>query len=39
MNGSATYSYDGDRRRVQKAITGGATTTYVYDAKGELAAE
>ncbi len=38
MNGSATYSYDGDGRRVTKA-TGSVTTTYVYDAAGGLAAE
>jgi RHS repeat-associated protein len=31
--------YDGDGRRVTKAIPGGATTTYVYDAQGDLAAE
>ncbi|MGO4882427.1 MAG: hypothetical protein ACLP59_16585 [Bryobacteraceae bacterium] len=37
-NGTATYTYDGDGRRVTKT-TGGATTTYVYDAKGDLAAE
>lgn len=34
----ASYAYDGDGRRVQKA-TGGTTTTYVYDAQGEMAAE
>ncbi len=33
------YSYDGDGRRVKKAVTGGATTYYVYDAQGNLAAE
>jgi RHS repeat-associated protein len=37
-NGSATYTYDGDGRRVTKT-TGGVTTTYVYDAGGNLAAE
>jgi len=37
-NGSATYTYDGDGRRVTKT-TGGVTTTYVYDAAGDLAAE
>ncbi len=37
-NGTATYTYDGDGRRVTKT-TGGVTTTYVYDAKGDLAAE
>ncbi len=37
-NGTATYTYDGDGRRVTKT-TGGVTTTYVYDAKGDLASE
>ena len=37
-NGTATYTYDGDGHRVTKT-TGGVTTTYVYDAKGDLAAE
>jgi len=37
-NGSATYTYDGDGRRVEKTA-GGVTTTYVYDAMGNLAAE
>jgi YD repeat-containing protein len=32
------YKYDGDGKRVQK-VTGSATTTYVYDAAGQLAAE
>jgi len=35
---STTFTYDGDGRRVMKA-NGSASTTYVYDAKGELAAE
>lgn len=35
---AVTYAYDGDGRRVGKTA-GGATTTYVYDAKGDLAAE
>jgi RHS repeat-associated protein len=34
----ATYSYDGDGKRVMRSING-ASTTYVYDAAGELAAE
>ena len=38
-NGLVTYYYDGDGHRVQKVVTGGATTTYVYDAQGQLAAE
>src|SRR2546421_1102958 len=33
-----SYSYDGDGRRVMKNV-GGAITTYVYDAQGQLAAE
>jgi RHS repeat-associated protein len=33
------YRYDGAGRRVQKIVTGGATTTYVYDAQGMLAQE
>ena len=37
-NGTATYTYDGDGRRVTKTA-GGVTTTYVYDAKGDLASE
>ncbi len=37
-NGTASYTYDGDGRRVVKTA-GGTTTTYVYDAKGDLAAE
>jgi RHS repeat-associated protein len=32
------YTYDGDGRRVMKTL-GSATTTYVYDAAGQLAAE
>jgi RHS repeat-associated protein len=36
---TTTYSYDGEGRRVKKALAGGATTTYVYDAMGRLAAE
>jgi len=38
-NGSVTYFYDGDGHRVQKVVAGGASTTYVYDAGGQLAAE
>ena len=37
-NGSATYAYDGEGRRVTK-VASGVTTTYVYDATGKLAAE
>ncbi len=37
-NGTATYTYNGDGRRVTKT-TSGVTTTYVYDAKGDLASE
>jgi RHS repeat-associated protein len=38
LNGSATYTYDGNGRRVTKTV-GGTTTTYLYDATGELTAE
>jgi RHS repeat-associated protein len=31
--------YDGEDRRVVKVTQGGPTTTYVYDASGQLAAE
>jgi RHS repeat-associated protein len=37
-SGTVTYAYDGQGRRVQKTA-GGVTTTYVYDAVGQLAAE
>jgi RHS repeat-associated protein len=33
-----SYAYDGDGKRVQKTV-GTTVTTYVYDAKGNLAAE
>ncbi|HEX7957292.1 MAG TPA: RHS repeat-associated core domain-containing protein, partial [Pyrinomonadaceae bacterium] len=36
--GAGSYSYDGDGRRV-KSVWGGATTVFVYDAAGRLAAE
>ncbi len=36
---TVNYAYDGDGKRVTKAVTGGATTTYLYDAKGDLSAE
>src|SRR6266849_10773538 len=35
---SIGYAYDGDGRRVSKTVNG-ATTTFVYDASGLLAAE
>jgi RHS repeat-associated protein len=35
---TTNYSYDGDGKRVKK-VTGNTTTTYVYDAGGQLAAE
>jgi RHS repeat-associated protein len=39
FNGSAaTYSYDGDGRRVRKVV-GSATTVLVYDARGQMVAE
>ncbi|MGD0048115.1 MAG: RHS repeat-associated core domain-containing protein [Bryobacteraceae bacterium] len=40
--GVASFVYDGEGRRVQKTSGSGATsvtTTYVHDAKGDLAAE
>jgi RHS repeat-associated protein len=37
-NGTYTYQYDGNGRRVTKT-GGGNTTTYTYDAAGQLAAE
>jgi RHS repeat-associated protein len=36
--GGAGFVYDGEGRRVEK-ITPSATTTYIHDAKGELAME
>jgi YD repeat-containing protein len=36
--GGSSYFYDGDGRRVKKAV-GGVTTVFVYDAAGRLAAE
>lgn len=35
---TATYSYDGDGRRVKK-VAGGTTTLYFYDAEGKLLEE
>src|SRR5205085_2019472 len=37
-NGSTTYIYDGEGKRVEK-MTGGNVTVYVYDALGRLVAE
>lgn len=37
-NGSATYDYDGEGRRV-RAMVGAVETVYAYTADGELAAE
>jgi len=39
MNGSASYEYDGDGRRVKKTVNGNVVTTFAYDAFGRLAAE
>lgn len=36
---TVNYSYDGDGRRIQKAVIGSSMTTFVYDAQGHLAAE
>ena len=33
------YRYDGEGRRIQKEVVGGRTTTYVYNAAGQLVAE
>jgi RHS repeat-associated protein len=38
VQGTVTFTYDGQGRRVSKTV-GSATTWYVYDATGELAAE
>jgi RHS repeat-associated protein len=38
LGAATSYFYDGDGRRVQKS-SGSVTTTYVYDAGGQLAAE
>jgi RHS repeat-associated protein len=38
-SGTTSYIYDGEGRRVQKLLPGGATTVFVYDAFGNLAAE
>jgi YD repeat-containing protein len=38
-NTTVKYIYDGDGKRVQQSVQGGATTTFVYDAQGNLAAE
>jgi YD repeat-containing protein len=35
----ASYIYDGVGQRVGRVLPSGATTTYVYDAFGRLAAE
>jgi RHS repeat-associated protein len=37
-NGTATYVYDGDGRRVMKS-GNSATTVFVYDARGQMVAE
>lgn len=37
-NGTSNYTYDGDRRRVQKQAEG-VTTVFVYDVTGKLVAE
>jgi len=36
--GTVSYSYDGDGRRVKK-VESGTTTVFVYDAAGQLAAD
>jgi RHS repeat-associated protein len=37
--GTVTYTYDGDGRRVMKAVSTGLQTVYVYDIGGKLVAE
>jgi RHS repeat-associated protein len=37
--GRTIYRYDGNGRRVAKQTAAGVTTTYIYDAFGQLAAE
>jgi len=39
INGSTTYTYDGDGRRVLASFSNGTYTLYVNDAEGKLAAE
>jgi RHS repeat-associated protein len=38
VNGGATYSYDGEGRRVKK-VAGVIETVFIYDAMGQLVAE
>jgi RHS repeat-associated protein len=39
-NGTATYAYDGDGRRVKKTVQSANTTTvFVYNVQGQLVAE
>jgi RHS repeat-associated protein len=38
-HGTQTYAYNGLGQRVKKAISGGPSTVYVYDAFGQLASE
>lgn len=35
LSGGASYSYDGDRKRV-RSVTASGTTIYVYNAEGQL---
>lgn len=37
-SGGATYTYDGEGKRVKK-VTGGVTTIFIYNAKGQLLVE
>lgn len=37
--GGATYAYDGEGRRVRKAVAGGEETVFVYNMAGRLVAE
>ena len=39
INGSTTYTYDGDGRRVLASFSNGTYTLYVNDAEGKVASE
>ncbi|HEY0172370.1 MAG TPA: RHS repeat-associated core domain-containing protein [Pyrinomonadaceae bacterium] len=38
-NGGSSYTYNGEGRRVTKAVAGGEVTVFVYDAVGRVVAE
>jgi hypothetical protein len=37
--GGATYTYDGEGRRVRKAVYDGEATVFIYDTAGRVVAE